>query len=100
MIVYVDVDDTLVRWAGTKMIPIPRAIERVIELHKSNNNLYLWSTGGPKHARMVANRLCIEYCFDQFLPKPDLIIDDQPIHDWRGLKHEYPIGEAIDNKES
>lgn len=33
MVVYVDVDDTLIRSSGTKRIPMPRVIERVKRLH-------------------------------------------------------------------
>jgi hydroxymethylpyrimidine pyrophosphatase-like HAD family hydrolase len=41
MVVYVDVDDTLVRTAGTKRIPMPRTIDRVRELHTDGHELYL-----------------------------------------------------------
>jgi predicted HAD superfamily phosphohydrolase YqeG len=90
-IVYVDVDDTLVRWAGTKRIPIPRAIERVRALHAEGAALYLWSTGGADYAHSIATGLGIEACFVAFLPKPTLIIDDQAVQDWRDCKHERPI---------
>jgi hypothetical protein len=33
VVVYIDVDDTLVRWVSTKRIPIPRVIDRVRSLH-------------------------------------------------------------------
>jgi predicted HAD superfamily phosphohydrolase YqeG len=91
MVVYVDVDDTLVRWAGTKRIPIPRVIDRVRALHTDGAAIYLWSTGGAEYARSVAAALGIAECFTGYLPKPTVIIDDQAIHDWRDLKHEYPI---------
>jgi predicted HAD superfamily phosphohydrolase YqeG len=91
MVVYVDVDDTLVRWAGTKRIPIPRVIERVRSLHAEGAVLYLWSTGGADYAQSVAIDLGIETCFAGFLPKPTLIIDDQAVQDWRDCKHERPI---------
>jgi hypothetical protein len=91
MVVYVDVDDTLVRWAGTKRIPIPRIVERVRSLHSEGAVIYLWSTGGADYARSVAGDLGIEACFAGFLPKPTLIIDDQAIQDWRDCTHERPI---------
>ena len=91
MVVYVDVDDTLVRWAGTKRIPIPRVIERVRTLHAEGAVLYLWSTGGADYARSVAADLGIERCFAGFLPKPTLIIDDQAVPDWQNCAHEWPI---------
>lgn len=91
MVVYVDVDDTLVRWAGTKRIPIPRVIERVRSLHAEGAVLYLWSTGGADYAQSVAGDLGIERCFAGFLPKPTLIIDDQAVQDWQDCRHERPI---------
>ena len=91
MIVYVDVDDTLVRWVGTKRIPIPRVIERVRSLHAGGAALYLWSTGGADYAQSVASDLGIKECFIGFLPKPTLIIDDQAVQDWRDCEHERPI---------
>jgi cation transport ATPase len=91
MVVYVDVDDTLVRWVGTKRIPISRVIERVRALHAEGAEIYLWSTGGADYARSIASDLGIEQCFVGFLPKPSLIVDDQKIQDWRDITHEYPI---------
>jgi hypothetical protein len=89
--VYVDVDDTLVRFSGSKRIPIPAAIERVRSLHREGAALYLWSTGGADYAKKMATELGLESLFVAFLPKPTLIIDDQQIHDWRGLLHERPF---------
>lgn len=89
-IVYVDVDDTLVRSAGRKRIPIPLAIERVRALHQEGAQLYLWSTGGGDYARETAVELGLEGLFTAFLPKPTLIIDDQKVMNWRGLTHERP----------
>jgi cation transport ATPase len=91
VVVYIDVDDTLVRWASTKRIPIPRSIERVRSLHAEGATIYLWSTGGADYARSIAIDLGIAECFAGFLPKPTLIIDDQAVQDWRDCKHEYPL---------
>ncbi len=90
-IVYVDVDDTLVRSVGTKRIPIPAAIQRVRALHAEGAMLYLWSTGGAEYARSSAVELGVERLFVGFLPKPTLIIDDQQVHEWRQFKHERPF---------
>lgn len=90
LIVFVDVDDTLVRSVGTKRIPMPRVIERVRAMHRDGATLYLWSTGGAEYARSSAAELGITECFTGFLPKPNLIIDDQAVADWRACKHEYP----------
>jgi cation transport ATPase len=91
MVVYVDVDDTLVRWVGTKRVPIPRVIGRIRLLHAEGATLYLWSTGGADYAEAIAGDLGIKQCFVGFLPKPALIIDDQAIQEWRDLIHERPI---------
>jgi FMN phosphatase YigB (HAD superfamily) len=90
-IVYVDVDDTLIRSFGTKRIPIPAAIARVRALHEQGAALYLWSTGGAEYTRASAAELGLEPLFTAFLPKPTLIIDDQPVHEWRQLRHERPF---------
>ncbi|MBC8063542.1 MAG: DUF705 domain-containing protein [Chlorobia bacterium] len=90
MVVFVDVDDTLVLTAGTKRIPMPRSLERIKSLHAEGNILYLWSSGGADYARDSARELGILELFQGFLPKPNLILDDQPLNEWRGLVHEYP----------
>jgi cation transport ATPase len=91
LIVFVDVDDTLVRSIGSKRIPMPRVVERVKRLRQEGATLYLWSTGGALYAQESAKELGILDCFAGFLPKPNLIIDDQTVADWRSCKHEYPM---------
>ena len=83
--VYVDVDDTLLRSAGSKRIPMTSTVERVRELHALGAELYLWSRGGAAYARDVARELGIEPCFRAFLPKPELLIDDEPVTSWRAV---------------
>jgi hypothetical protein len=56
-IVFVDVDDTLVRSAGTKRIPIASVAERVRALRDAGATLYCWSTGGAEYARSAAIEL-------------------------------------------
>ena len=90
-VVFVDVDDTLVRSAGTKRIPIPSVVKHVRALKQAGAILYLWSSGGAEYARNSAVELGISECFEAFLPKPHVIIDDQPVHEWRDLKHLYPL---------
>ena len=90
MVIYVDVDDTLVRTAGTKRIPMVRTVARVKELAAEGHELYLWSTGGAEYARESAAELGIEGLFMGFLPKPQLYIDDQVFGEWRGLVYERP----------
>jgi len=90
IVAYVDVDDTLVRSAGTVVIPIPTVIHRVRELHASGAILYCWSAGGADYARSVADRLGIAGCFTDFLPKPTLLIDDQVPDQWPFLRIIHP----------
>ncbi len=93
-VIYIDVDDTLVRSAGTKRIPMTAVIARVRELKASGNQLFLWSSGGAEYAKTTAIELGIESCFEGFLPKPGIYIDDQPVHEWRYCTHRYPNQEV------
>jgi hypothetical protein len=92
--IYVDVDDTLVRSFGSKRIPITGAIEHVRLLYSQGAKLYCWSSGGAEYARNSAEELGIEACFAVFLPKPNVMIDDQRPSEWRGLVCVHP-NEAV-----
>ncbi len=85
LVVFVDVDDTLVRSAGSKRIPVPAVIQRVRDLHSAGARLYCWSTGGSEYAHAAAVELGIAECFVDFLAKPQLVVDDQPPSEWRKL---------------
>jgi hypothetical protein len=85
-IVYVDVDDTLVRSFGTKRIPIAAVIERVRALRAAGFSLYCWSSGGAAYCREVATEVGLADCFVDFLPKPQFLIDDQHPSEWRALR--------------
>ena len=76
-VVFVDVDDTLIRSFGTKQIPIPNAIRYVRDMYNAGNVLYCWSRGGAQYSRDVAIKLGIADCFVCFLPKPDVVVDDR-----------------------
>ncbi len=91
-VVFVDVDDTLVRSVGTKRIPMPAEIANVRRMHSEGAVLYLWSSGGGEYAKATAAELNISECFEGFLPKPHIYVDDQPVHEWRFCKHVYPGG--------
>lgn len=93
LIAYVDIDDTLVRSFGSKRIPMTEMVKHVRELHREGIVLYAWSSGGGDYARDSARELGLEDCFAAFLPKPNIIIDDQPPAEWRRLIHVHP-GEA------
>lgn len=90
LVVYVDVDDTLVRSFGSRRIAMPRVIERVRSLHAEGAVLYCWSSGGGDYARQSAVELDIEECFAGFLPKPHVAIDDVRIEAWRELVQLHP----------
>ena len=90
-VVFVDVDDTLVRSVGAKRIPMPGVIAQVRDLKAQGATLFLWSSGGAEYARQTAAELGLSSCFEGFLPKPTLIIDDQPVHEWRSCRHVYPL---------
>lgn len=90
LVVYVDVDDTLVRSFGSKRIPIGSVVDHVRELHRRGVTLYCWSTAGADYARASARELGLEACFSGFLPKPNVIIDDQTPAEWRQLVCVHP----------
>lgn len=89
-IIFVDVDDTLIRSVGTKRVPMPGVIAAVRELHQQGAQLYLWSSGGAEYARASAKEIGLEECFLAFLPKPHIYIDDQAVSQWRFCKHVLP----------
>jgi phosphoserine phosphatase len=90
--VYVDVDDTLVRSVGTKRIPIPAAVRHVRDLKQQGAELYCWSSGGAEYARRSAEELGVADCFTAFLPKPQVLLDDQEIGEWRRFLVVHPAG--------
>jgi cation transport ATPase len=81
-IVYVDIDDTLVRSFGSKRIPLSDMVALVPKLKEHGATLYCWSSGGAAYARTTAEELGIADCFAGFLPKPQLLIDDVSIAKW------------------
>ncbi len=89
-VVFVDVDDTLVRSFGGKRIPMTPVIAAVQELHAAGNTLYAWSRGGADYARSIAEEWGLTPCFIAYLPKPDVLLDDQPVSQWRHLIEVHP----------
>ena len=87
---FVDVDDTFVRSYGNKRIPIPEIIDRLKKLHQQGAELYCWSSGGAEYARNSAIEFSIDTIFTEFLPKPQVIIDDMNINKWRNLIQVHP----------
>ena len=88
--VYVDVDETLLRHYGTRQIPIPAVIKQVKALYKQGAALYCWSSLGADYARQCAELCGVAQCFVAFLPKPQLIVDDQQPKAWRRILHVHP----------
>ena len=82
LVIYVDVDDTLVRSFGSKRIPISEMVARVRVLHDEGAVLYCWSSGGAAYAQEAARELGLEGCFAGFLPKPHVFIDDVRLAVW------------------
>lgn len=89
-IIFVDVDDTIVRSFGSKRIPMSGMVARVRELHEAGATLYLWSSGGAEYCRETARELGISELFAGFLPKPEILIDDVNPSDWRQLRWFHP----------
>lgn len=94
LVAYVDIDDTLMRSVGTVRIPVPAAVDHVRHLHEVGVTLYCWSAGGGDYARESARELGIEGLFRGFLPKPHLMLDDQPPDSWPHLVVAGPMGLA------
>lgn len=88
--IYVDVDETFVRNYSTKRIPIPTVIEHVKNLKEEGAILYCWSSGGAKYAEESAREFGIRDCFVGFLPKPEILIDDLKLSQWRDLLQIHP----------
>ena len=98
--VYIDVDETFVRNYGNKRLPISAVIEHIKSLNKQGAILYCWSSGGSDYARASAAEFGIEDCFIDFLPKPEVVIDDLPFSKWRKLLDIHPNecpGNTIDS---
>lgn len=90
-VVFVDVDDTLVRSVGSKRIPTPAVIGRIRELKREGAQVFLWSSGRAGYCETTAAELGIADCIDGCLPKPTVYIDDQPVGEWRDCRHVYPM---------
>lgn len=90
LVVFVDIDDTLIRTAGSKRIRISGVSEHVAALAEEGASLYCWSSGGGEYAQEVAEELGIAQHFVAFLAKPHAMIDDQDVSQWRRLAQVHP----------
>lgn len=82
-VIYVDIDDTLVRTFGAKQIPMTPTVHGVRRLAAQGATLVAWSAGGADYARSTVEKLGLTDCFTAYLPKPTVMIDDQAPADWR-----------------
>jgi hypothetical protein len=89
-IIFVDVDDTFVRSYGSKRIPIPGIIRHLRNLKEQGATLYCWSSGGAQYAHSSASEFGIDELFTDFLPKPQVLIDDMNINEWKDLIQVHP----------
>ncbi len=90
LVIYVDVDDTLVRSFGSKRIPMDHVVSHVRELASDGATLFCWSSGGADYARRAAHELGIAESFAGFLPKPNVLIDDVEPSSWPRLLLRHP----------
>lgn len=90
---YVDVDDTLVKWADAlegRLVTDWEPNEAVIAYAKAwTGKVVVWSSGGSNYAEMWARRLLPE-TFDEALAKypaimadGDVALDDMPFDVWK-----------------
>lgn len=82
IVVYIDVDDTLIRTEGGTRKPIAGTVALVKRLRGEGAQLFCWSAGGSEYAREVATELGIADAFTALLPKPEVIVDDMALPDW------------------
>ena len=97
---YVDVDDTIVRSVGSKRIPIPKVIQHIRDLKSQGAVMYCWSSGGGNYAKESAKEFGIEDCFEAFLPKPNIMLDDQDVASWKRYVSIHPSacsGETLES---
>lgn len=85
-VVFVDVDDTLVRSFGSKRMPMGSMVALVRQLKERGAELYCWSSGGADYARDSAAEVGLGDCFRAFLPKPNLLLDDVDPSGWNLLR--------------
>ena len=90
LVIYVDVEGTLINSVGNKVVPIEPVINHVCELYDHGATLYCWSSAGANYARQAAITIGLEECFKAFLPKPNVAIDDVNIEDWRRFIQIHP----------
>ncbi len=89
--IFVDVDDTFVRNYGSKRIPIMSTIRFLKTIKEQGAILYCWSSGGAEYAKKSADEFGIAKLFTAFIPKPQMILDDQKFIEWRNILQVHPL---------
>jgi len=98
-IVFVDVDDTLVR-SAVRSASRSRCRGSRPGSEASGRNAVLLEHWGAEYARVSAREVGLEDCFVSFLPKPTIMIDDQPPAEWRLCRCVHPFNVASIDAES
>jgi len=91
-VVDVDIDDTLVRSVGRKRILVTAMVSLVRAPKSAGATRFCWSTGGASYAREAAEELSVRDCFEAFLPKPQILLDDVAFGRWNVA--ELPLSEC------
>ena len=87
---FIDVDGTLERKILGIEVPLRHVVDGVKLLKREGAVVYLWSTGGPDHARKAAREAKIEKLVDGFLHKPNVYVDDKPVSNWKDCERWKP----------
>lgn len=90
LVIYVDVEGTFVNSIGHRQVPIESVVKHLRELYEHGATLYCWSSAGADFAHQAAKTAQLEDCFKAFLPKPNVLIDDIAVEDWRQLLQIHP----------
>lgn len=83
LVLFIDIDDTLVRSFGSKRISMTPVIDRIRNLHAEGAVLYAWSSGGAEYVASTLADLGLTDCFVAWLPKPQVFVDDVRVEAWR-----------------
>jgi cation transport ATPase len=89
-VIYIDVDGTLERSLLGFKTSNESMVDAIRRLHGEGMTIYIWSADGAEKAREAARRAGIESLCADFLPKPNLLVDDKPPSRWKDFKRLKP----------
>jgi hypothetical protein len=81
MVIYVDADATFIQ-SEAGPVPVQSVVRHLRSLVAAGAELYCWSTAGAAHSEEIARAVGTADCFRAFLPKPQVVIDRQPVREW------------------